>query len=375
MSSLKSVFEAASSSSDLRSRVNELVRSSLLSSSLLFGDELGLFKAMRGEEAISADQLAQKCNVDLRHVQEWLFAMVAFKIVQSKSGTTSKCPSFKFPEEYAVVLIDEDTPLSGIGMLQYAVGGVMSHQALLEGYKSGKGIDVCDMDERCSTGIRRWFRTVYDALLVKEWLPVLSPANLLLLETGGLIADIGCGHGYPTMLLARRFPRSRVIGYDYDRESIEIATKLAREQGLDNVEFKLVNGSEFGSELGSDSVFDALFFFIAFHDFSNPEKTIKHAHLMLKPKGFVFSVEPFAGNTVEETMDHPNGTLFTLISGHYCMPVSKCHALPTSRVLGSVFLTPDYNTMWVTEGNFANCNLLQVKNTPNHRVFEINKSA
>ena len=164
-------------------------------------------------------------------------------------------------------------------------------------------------------GTERFFRAGYNAHLLTEWLPSLDGV-VDRLKTGGKAADVGCGHGASTLLMARAFPKSEFVGYDYHDASIDIARKRARETGIENARFEVADATDYG-----DGGFDLIAFFDCLHDMADPKGAAKHAHDALKPDGTCMLVEPFAGDSVASNLN-PVGQMYYGASAQICVPVS-----------------------------------------------------
>ncbi len=277
---------------------------------VVIGEELGFYKAMADGRPISSDELADTTGCQPRLVREWLNANTAAGYIELSDG------KFRLPEEQAMALAVEDSPV-------YVAGGASVLSALF--FDKDKIVDAMRGDGALAwgdhhpcmfSGTERFFRPGYRAHLVSEWLPSLNGV-VEKLESGAKVADIGCGHGASTVIMAQAFPNSRFFGFDYHAPSIETARKRADEGGVsDRVTFEQARAKEFG---GSD--FDLVCFFDCLHDMGDPVGAARHAYEALKPDGSVLLVEPFAGDRIEDNLN-PVGRLFYAASTCICTPNS-----------------------------------------------------
>jgi SAM-dependent methyltransferase len=257
------------------------------------GNKLGLFKAMSGAGPISPKELASRTGCAERYVREWLNAQVAGGYVDyhAVSGTYELSP------EQALVLADEDSPLFVPNAWQVPASMWFDEDNAIEAFRTGKGVSWGDHDERLYCGVAAFYRNAYRASLVSEWLPALDGV-VEQLEAGIGVADVGCGHGHSTILLAEAFPNSRFFGFDTHLASIEEARRNAAEAGVaDRVVFEVAGATDYpGRDYGLITFFDCL------HDMGDPITAARHAARVLAPDGTVMLVEPFANDRVEDNI-------------------------------------------------------------------------
>ena len=224
--------------------------------------------------------------------------------------------TYLLPPEHALVLADETSPFSMHGTFQSANAAVAIRERLVERFTKGDGVGWHEHHHDLWHGTERAFATAYRTYLLAEWLPALDGV-VAKLEAGALVADVGCGHGASTILLAEAFPASQFVGIDYHADSIATARQRAGEAGVDDrVRFEIAGATDFA---GAD--YDLVAFFDAFHDLGDPLAAARHAAATLAPGGTVMLVEPFAGDTVEENLN-PIGRLYYGFSTLVCTPGS-----------------------------------------------------
>ena len=276
------------------------------------GDELGLYKAMADGQPVAPAELAARTGTQERYVREWLN-------VQAASGFVTydaEAAAYVLPPEHALVLADESSPFLMTGSFQSANAAVAARERLPERFVDGEGIGWHEHHHGLWHGVERSFGVGYRAALVAEWLPALDGV-VAKLDAGGLVADVGCGHGLSTILMAQAFPASRFVGIDYHAESIATARKRAVEAGVaDRVTFEVAGASDFPGE-----GYDLVAFFDAFHDLGDPLGAARRAADALAPGGTCMLVEPFAGDRVEDNLN-PIGRLYYGFSTLVCTPGS-----------------------------------------------------
>jgi 2-polyprenyl-3-methyl-5-hydroxy-6-metoxy-1,4-benzoquinol methylase len=257
------------------------------------GNKLGLFKAMAGAGPISSRELAARTGCAERYVREWLNAQAAGGYVDyhAVSGTYELSP------EQAVVLADEDSPAFMPNAWNIPASMWHDEEKAVDAFRTGRGISWGDHDGRLACGVGSFYRNAYRASLLSEWLPALDGV-VEQLEAGITVADVGCGHGHSTILMAEAFPRSRFHGFDTHVESIEAARRHAAEAGVaDRVTFAVARAADYtGSRYGLICFFDCL------HDLGDPVAAARHAASALAPSGTILVVEPFANDRVEDNL-------------------------------------------------------------------------
>jgi 2-polyprenyl-3-methyl-5-hydroxy-6-metoxy-1,4-benzoquinol methylase len=274
------------------------------------GRRLGLYTAMVNLGLCTSNTLAEATGVRERYVREWLNNQAAGGYVTYDPETEV----YELPPAQAMVLAVEDSPVYMAPAFEVAASFWLDEEKTLDAFKSGKGIGW--HEHRLFCGTEMFFRTGYRTHLIAEWLPALDGV-VERLERGAKVADIGCGHGVSTILMAKAFPRSSFIGVDYHGESIAIAKKRAYEQAASvNTRFEVATAKE----LRGDG-FDLVCFMDCLHDLGDPVGALAHCRETLKPDGRVMLVEPFAGDHLEQNL-HPVGRLFYAASTMACTPNS-----------------------------------------------------
>jgi 2-polyprenyl-3-methyl-5-hydroxy-6-metoxy-1,4-benzoquinol methylase len=275
------------------------------------GRRLGLYKAMAEIGVCTSEQLAQATGVRERYVREWLNNQAAGGYVRyHPDGQT-----YILPPAQAMVLAVEDSPVYMAPAFEVAAAFWLDEERILETFRSGEGLGWHEHNERLFCGTEMFFRTGYRTHLVSEWLPALG-GMVERLRAGARVADVGCGHGASTILMARAFPASQFVGIDYHADSIATADRRAREASVDNLRFEVATAKDYG-----ERNFDLVCFMDCLHDLGDPLGALVHARHALKPDGKVMLVEPYAGDSVEENLN-PVGRLFYAASAMACTPNS-----------------------------------------------------
>ena len=276
---------------------------------VILGDELGLYSALAAWGPLSSVELADLTKTHERYVREWLSAQAASGFVTYEAATGR----FSLTAEQKAVLADPDSPTNMTGGFQALVATYADRPRLVEAFRSGQG--VC-WTEHCNClfcGTDRFFRPGYKGNLLTTWLPALDGV-VEKLQRGARVADVGCGFGSSTLIMAEAFPNSEFIGYDFHDASIEEARKNAA--GLANARFEVARAQDYA---GKD--FDLVCLFDALHDMGDPVGAARHIAQSLKPEGKVMLVEPMAGDRLEDNL-HPVGRIFYAASTNFCVPAS-----------------------------------------------------
>jgi SAM-dependent methyltransferase len=277
------------------------------------GDRLGLFKAMAGAGPLTPEGLAKKTGTHPRMIREWLAAQAAGGYVSYNSGSGT----YTLPEEQAFALANEESPAYILGGYQILTSVFKDEQKIVEAFRTGKGLGWGDHNSYLFEGTERFFRPNYVAHLTSQWIPSLEGVEAKLQRGGAKVADVGCGHGASTILMARAYPDSKIVGFDYHRPSVEWARKQAEKDGLKNVTFEVAGSTDYP---GDD--YDLVAFFDCFHDMGNPGGAAAHVLSTLKKKnGAWMLVEPFANDKVEDNLN-PVGRVFYSASTMICVPAS-----------------------------------------------------
>jgi SAM-dependent methyltransferase len=276
------------------------------------GDELGLYKAMAGAGPLTAAELAERTETAERYIREWLAAQAAGGYVDydPESGR------YELPPEQAMALADEDSPAFMLGGFQLATAVLADQPKLAEAFRTGEGLGWHEHDHRLFEGTERFFRPGYRANLVGAWIPALDGVEQKLID-GGKVADVGCGHGASTLIMAEAHPNSTFVGFDYHEGSIEAARRAAEKAGLgDRVSFEVAGAKDY-----SGSGFDLVAFFDCLHDMGDPVGALEHVRETLAEDATVMLVEPYAGDRVEQNLN-PVGRVYYCASTMLCTPGS-----------------------------------------------------
>lgn len=278
----------------------------------LIGDKLGLYKALAAAGPLAPAALAAQTGTAERYVREWLAAQAAAGYVEYRP----EAGTYAMTAEQAMVLADEAGPAFLAGAFEVFAAMFRDEPAVSEAFRSGRGVGWHEHNPCLFRGTERFFRTGYAAHLVRDWLPALTGVQERL-ERGATVADVGCGHGASTVLMARAFPNSQFIGFDYHGPSVDRARAAAREAGVDrNCRFEVADARSFPGQ-GYDlvTIFDSL------HDLGDPVGAAEHVRQALSDDGTWLIVEPYASDTVEGNLN-PVGRIYYAASTMFCVPAS-----------------------------------------------------
>jgi 2-polyprenyl-3-methyl-5-hydroxy-6-metoxy-1,4-benzoquinol methylase len=277
------------------------------------GDRLGLYKALAGAGGLTPKALAERTQTDERYVREWLAGQAAAGYVQYDAGAGT----YSLDENQTKAFADDSSPAHFLGGFQTARAMFKDLDTIVEAFRSGRGVGWHEHDAELFCGTERFFRPGYNANLTSSWLPALDGV-VAKLEAGATVADVGCGHGASTILLARAYPRTRLVGYDYHGPSIEAARSRAEESGLaERITFERASAKDFpGGPYDLICVFDAL------HDMGDPVGVSRHVRSRLKPDGTWLLVEPFAHDELVHNLN-PIGRVMYAASTMICTPASR----------------------------------------------------
>ena len=276
------------------------------------GRKLGLYQAMAELGVCTSAALAGATGIRERYVREWLANQAAGGYV----GYDPKTQTYVLPPAQALVLALEDSPIFMASAFEVAASFWLDEDQIVETFRSGEGLGWHAHNHRLFCGTESFFRTGYRAHLVSQWLPALDGV-VERLKRGGRVADIGCGHGASTILMAQAFPRSSFVGLDYHDASIATARRRAAEQGVQgNLTFEVKAATEFE---GRD--FDLICFMDCLHDLGDPVGALARCREALRPDGKVLLVEPYAGDRLEENLN-PVGRMYYAASAMACTPNS-----------------------------------------------------
>ena len=279
---------------------------------MVIGERLGLYKAMAGAGPLTSQEVAERSGAAERSVREWLRN-------QAAGGYLSYDPEtdrYSLPNEQALALADEDSPAYVLGIFESIASFYADEEKILESFRTGEGMGWHEHDQRLFSGTERFFRPGYRASLVAEWIPSLEGVQGKL-ERGAKVADVGCGHGASTIILAEAFPNSEFFGFDYHDTSIEQAQERAEQAGVaGRISFEVASAKDFpGSDYDLVCVFDCL------HDMGDPVGAAAHIHGALTEDGSWMIVEPYANDRVEDNLN-PLGRVFYGASTIVCTPAS-----------------------------------------------------
>jgi SAM-dependent methyltransferase len=279
---------------------------------VVLGDRLGLYKALADAGSATSADVAARTGTNERNVREWLAAQAAAGYVDYDAASGK----FSLSPEQAMVFADTDGPAFMAGGFEILASAFIDEPKVAASFKSGRGMG---WHEHCAclfSGTERFFRPGYNANLLSSWIPALEGVEDRL-NAGIAVADVGCGHGASTILMAQAYPNSQFVGFDYHAPSIERATAIAREAGVgDRTRFEVASAQDFGGDgYGLVTIFDAL------HDMGDPVGAASHIRDRLAPDGAWMLVEPFANDQLEDNLN-PVGRLFYGASAMICTPAS-----------------------------------------------------
>jgi len=284
----------------------------LHAATVVAGDQLGLYKAI-ANGAGTLEKLAERTETDPRYLQEWLAAQAASGYVQYEPATGR----YSMTEEQAFALAEEGSPAFVLGAFQIASAQFKAIPKMVQALRTGLGIGWHEHDAALFHGTERFFRSGYAANLVSQWIPALDGIEDRL-RRGARVADVGCGHGASTLLMAQAYPGSTFIGYDYHAPSIDQARARAKASNLGGrVRFEVSSAKNYpGGDYDLVTVFDCL------HDMGDPVGAAAHIQASLKRDGTLMIVEPFANDRLEDNLN-PVGRVFYAASTFICTPASR----------------------------------------------------
>ena len=326
-----------------------------LSSALVYiGLKLGLYKAMAGAGPLTPFELAQRTGMVERYIREWLINQAAGGYLEYDAQTGR----YTLPPEQAAALTDETSPFYVGGGFYVVKAMTRAESRIAEAFQKGGGMLWGEHDPDLFVGTERFFRPGYAAHLVSEWIPALTGIEEKL-KAGGKVADIGCGHGASTLIMAKAYPKSRFYGFDNHKPSIRHARKEAAVAGVaDRVTFEVAQASGFPGK-----GYDLIAFFDCLHDMGDPLGAVKRACETLAEEGTVLIVEPMAGETVEENLN-PIGRTFSAASTLCCTANSLALDGPG---LGAIASEKEIGDI-MTAGGFTH--FRRAAETPFNRIFE-----
>jgi SAM-dependent methyltransferase len=285
----------------------------MMAGNVVVGHQTGLYRGLATGGPATGDELAERTGTDPRYVTEWLRGQAASGYV----GYDDDTHRYSLTPEQAYVLADPDGAVNAPGAFQFALGTLRSQPQVAEAFRTGAGIGWHEHDADVFLGCEQFFRPGYAAHLVPEWLPALDGV-VDKLRRGGSVADVGCGLGASTVLMAQAFPASRFAGSDYHGGSIDTANKRAADAGVgDRVSFEVTPAAGF-----TGSGYDLITTFDCLHDMGDPAAAAAHVRQALAPDGSWLIVEPAAGDTVPENLN-PVGRVYYNFSTFLCLPNAR----------------------------------------------------
>jgi len=276
---------------------------------VLVGDRLGLYRAL-AEQPMLPHELAERTGTAGRYVDEWLRGQAAGGYVQYDPQTGA----YSLTDEQAFALTNPDGAVFAPGAFELALGALRADQKVTDAFRTGAGVGWHEQDEEVFSGCERFFRPGYSANLIASWLPALEGVEAKL-SAGAQVADVGCGHGASTALMARAYPTSVFTGSDYHEESIAQARKRIADAGLaDRVRFDVASAQTFGG-----GPYDLVTSFDCLHDMGDPLGAARHIREALAADGTWMVVEPYAGDSVNANLN-PVGRVYYSFSTFLCVP-------------------------------------------------------
>ncbi len=323
---------------------------------VVLGDKLGYYRSLAASGPTTAPRLAEDTGTDAHYAQEWLNAQAAGGYVDYDATTGL----YTLPPEQASALTDPASPAYLPGFFQLALGTSHDTDSIIEAARSGTGVGWHEHGSDVHDGCERFFRTMYNAHLIGEWLPALDGV-VDKLQHGARVADVGCGHGASTVIMAQAFPNSTFVGSDYHAGSIERARQAADAAGVaDRVQFEVAPATEFGG-----TGFDLVTTFDALHDMGDPVGAARHVRQAVATDGTWMIVEPMAGDSVSDNLN-PVGRAYYGFSTLLCTPSSL--AQQVGLALGTQAGPARIHDV-VTAGGFTQ--FASVAETPFNRVLDV----
>ena len=278
----------------------------------MLGSKLGLYRAMHGAGPQTSAEIAERAGCNERLVREWLANQVAGGYVEHDA----EADRYELPAEHAMVVAEPESPVYLMGAFDIMASVWADEEKFVHAFRTGEGLGWHEHDHRLFHGTEKFFRPGYQAHLVAEWIPALDGVEQRL-QDGIRVADVGCGHGASTLIMARAYPNSEFVGFDYHQESIERARQLAEEEGLsDRVSFEVATAQDFPGSYDLICNFDCL------HDMGDPVGAARHTAEALNPGGTYFIVEPNGGDSLAENVS-PVGRMYYGASTLICTPASQ----------------------------------------------------
>jgi SAM-dependent methyltransferase len=322
---------------------------------VIIGDKLGLYKGLANGGWQTPAELAARTGTAERYVREWLASQAAGGYVTLEPATGR----YRLSKEQSFTLADEKSPAFLPGAFQVALAATKAVPKLIEAFRTGEGMGWHEHDHELFHGTERFFRPGYAAHLVSEWIPALSGVEDRL-KAGARVADVGCGHGASTVLMAQAYPKSTFAGFDYHEGSIQTARARAREAGvMERVDFEVAHAKDYPG-----TGYDLVTFFDCLHDMGDPVGASRHVRSTLAAQGSWMIVEPFANDRVEDNLN-PIGRVFYSASTLLCTPASLSQEV--GLALGAQAGEARMRQV-VTEGGFSR--FRRATETPFNLVYE-----
>ncbi len=277
---------------------------------VLLGDQLGLYKAIAEAGSVTSASLAQATDTHERYIREWLANQATGGYIDYDADTET----YSMNLEQQLAFANEDSPVYVGGAFHSFVSLWADQQKLVEAFRTGEGVGWGNHHSCLFSGVAKFFKPSYKAHLVQDWIPALDSSVQGKLVQGGSIADVGCGYGTSTLIMAKAFPNCRIVGYDFHAPSIEKAREAAKAEGLSNVTFEVATAQDFpGGNYNLVTFFDCL------HDMGDPAGAAKRVRGTLAPGGSWMIVEPASQDTLGENMN-PISRLYYAYSTQVCTP-------------------------------------------------------
>ncbi len=329
----------------------------LSSATVLIGEQLGLYAAMADGVPVNSDELAGKTGASERYLREWLVNQAAGGYLEYDVAADR----YHLPAEHALVLTGGDGPADVPGAFRFATATIKSEPRIVEAMREGSGVSWGEHDHGLFEGTERFFKAIYQTNLIGSWIPALDGVEEKL-QRGAKVADIGCGHGASTVILAQAYPNSRFHGFDFHEPSIERAREAAADAGVsDRVTFEVSDAAEFP---GGD--YDLIAFFDCLHDLPNPHNAARRAYEALAQDGTTLIVESMAGRTTQDNLN-PVGRVYSAASVLVCTPNALAAGTTALGTIASDVALEEV----VTSGGFTR--FRRATETPFNRVFEARK--
>ncbi|MGW7103998.1 methyltransferase domain-containing protein [Streptomyces sp. NPDC054838] len=282
------------------------------------GERLGLYRALAEAGPLTPAALAERAGISARYAEEWLHAQLSAGYVERDPGAGT----YALPADHVPVLADPQALTFAAGFFTALKALYATEDSLVDAYRTGDGVGWAEHDPALDTGMGSFFQPAYEHRLVPDWLPALDGVTAKL-AAGGTVADVGCGVGHTTLLIAKAFPEATVYGFDYSEEAIAIARQLADEAGLgDRVVFEVAPADDYPG-----SGYDLVTFFNALHDMGDPVAAAQHVHKSLDAEGTWMLVESNVSPADIDTQT-PAARMFMALSAVMCLPVAVAQRGP-----------------------------------------------